>query len=136
MAYSWGLGSILSLREAGMAATVFDRYGGFGFVSKVVLDFYDRVGDSEILAPYFASSDMKVLIDHQTKFIASLMGGPASYTDEVLRRVHLNLSISDEAFDEMATILEETLEDFEFDPADVHNVIHEIKKRRHVIVTN
>ena len=91
---------------------------------------------SEILAPYFAGSDIKVLIDHQTKFIASLMGGPASYTDEVLRRVHLNLSISDEAFDEMAAILEETLEDFEFDPADIHYVMHEIKKRRHVIVTN
>lgn len=119
-----------------MAATVFDRYGGFGFVSKVVLDFYDRVSDSEILAPYFVSSDMRVLIDHQTKFIASLMGGPASYTDDVLRRVHLNLAINDEAFDEMASILEETLEDFDFAPSDISLVIHEIKKRRHVIVTN
>ncbi|HSH41905.1 MAG TPA: hypothetical protein VK973_07260 [Arenicellales bacterium] len=68
----------------GSSATIFERCGGFAKVSRIVMSFYDRVGDSEILAPYFETTDMRVLVDHQTKFVASLMGGPASYGDETL----------------------------------------------------
>ena len=67
-----------------MRQTIFERYGGFSKVSKVVMSFYDKILNSSILAPYFAKTDMKRLIDHQTKFISSLMGGPASYTSEHL----------------------------------------------------
>lgn len=118
-----------------MATTIFDKYGGFGAVSKVVLEFYERASDSDILAPYFENSDMRTLIDHQTKFIASLMGGPASYTDETIRRVHLNLAITEEAFSEMSSLLAETLEDFDFAEADVKAVIKEIVTRKSLIVT-
>ncbi len=31
---------------------------------------------------------MPKLIDHQTRFISFLMGGPASYTDEHIAHVH------------------------------------------------
>jgi hemoglobin len=117
-----------------MATPIFDKYGGFGTVSKVVLEFYDRVGDSEILAPYFANTDMRTLVDHQTKFIASLMGGPISYTDETIRRVHAHLAITEAAFEEMRSILEETLEDFDFADSDVKAVIREITVRKTLIV--
>lgn len=43
---------------------------------------------------------MRVLVDHQTKFIALMMGGPASYTDEHLKRVHAHLGIGSTAFGE------------------------------------
>lgn len=56
-------------------ATMFDRYGGFTSVSKIVMSFYDKVLDSETVGPYFEDIDMKALIDHQTKFIAQVMGG-------------------------------------------------------------
>ena len=36
-----------------MASTMFERYGGFATVSKIVSAFYDKVLDSSILAPYF-----------------------------------------------------------------------------------
>ena len=118
-----------------MASSVFEKYGGFGFVSKVVLEFYDRVAESETLAPYFSNTDMRSLVDHQTKFIAQVMGGPAAYADETLRRVHAHLNIDEDAFQAMNDLLEETLGDFDFQPQDTDSVMLEIRRRRPLIVT-
>jgi hemoglobin len=84
--------------------------------------FYDRVLDSDILAPYFEDVDMRRLIDHQT-------GGPASFTNEHLAHVHGHLGIDRAAFDEMIATMRETLEDFDMDDADVRAVIHELRVR-------
>jgi hemoglobin len=118
-----------------MKATMFDRYGGFGLVHRVVLSFYDKMLDSEIVAPYFDGVDMPALVDHQTKFISQVMGGPASYTNKVLEQVHRNLDITQEAFDEMAGILERTLEEFDFKTEDVGSIMADIKSRQPYIVT-
>jgi hemoglobin len=115
-------------------ASLFDRVGGFGTLSKIVLSFYDRVLDDDVLAPYFADVDMRRLIDHQTKFVAFLMGGPASYTDEHLRLAHARLGIDGEAFEQMAEVMRETLEDFRLADRDVDHVIAQIRARRELIV--
>ena len=106
-----------------MASSIIEKVGGFSKVRAVVSEFYDRILDSETLSPYFADTDMRSLIDHQTKFIAQVMGGPASYNDELLQRVHAPLSISKADFVEMANILRETLEDMDFDDDDIDKVI-------------
>ena len=116
-------------------SSIFDRYGGFAKVSRVVSSFYDRVLDSPVLAPYFTGIDMRRQIDHQTKFVASLMGGPASFTSEHLQRVHARLDIDDEAFDEIVDLLRETLEDFDFDESDIAIVYGEVVSYRSVIVS-
>ena len=118
-----------------MAQTAFERCGGFSTVRKVVSAFYDKILESETLQQYFANVDMRRLIDHQTKFIATVMGGPASYSDEVLRRVHAPLKISQSEFAEMAFLLRETLEDFDLDEADIDHVDSEIRKRGEAIVS-
>lgn len=117
-----------------MTDSIFNRYGGFAAISRIVSDFYDRVLDSDQLAPYFAQTDMATQIDHQTKFFASMMGGPASYSDEHLEAVHARLHISDEAFNELATILAETLEDHDFDDTDVGTVVGEVTRRKRLVV--
>ena len=113
---------------------MFERYGGFAAVSKVVMSFYDRVFDSDVLAPYFENVDMRRLIDHQTKFVSSVLGGPASYTNEALRRVHAHLDIDSVAFDEMILLFRETLEDLQFDDADVDVVVADLRSRSSYIV--
>lgn len=118
-----------------MAQTLFDRCGGFTNVSKIVLAFYDKVLDSEILADYFEDIDIRRLIDHQTKFISSLMGGPASFSNEHLQTIHRHLGIDSESFEEMAHLLEETLEDFEMEARDVDHVLGEIRCRAGFIVS-
>jgi hemoglobin len=101
----------------------------------VLSDFYSRVLDSEITSPYFDNIDMARLMDHQTKFIASVMGGPASFSDEHLQRVHAHLKIDEAAFSEIATLLRETLEDHDYDETDVGLVVREVVARRALIVS-
>ncbi|MBV9347816.1 MAG: group 1 truncated hemoglobin [Pseudolabrys sp.] len=118
-----------------MAQTVFERYGGFSTFSKVVSAFYDKILDSPVTSPYFANVDMRRLIDHQTKFVASVVGGPASYTNEHLARIHTPFKINEAAFSEMSTLLRETLEDFGVAEADIQVVLREILNRKHFVVT-
>lgn len=118
-----------------MAKTIFERYGGFAKVSRVVSAFYGSILRSPVLRPYFAGVDMGTLIDHQTRFVASLMGGPASFTNEHLARVHARLNVTDEAFDEMVRIMRETLEDHDYDESDISVVHANLVNRRSYIVT-
>lgn len=117
-----------------MAKTLFDYYGGFATVRRIVSDLYESILESEALAPYFDRVDMRSQIDHQTKFIAQLMGGPASYTDEALQRIHTPLHISSRDFDEMVALLKRALEDNDVAPADVAEVSSQIYRRKHIIV--
>lgn len=102
--------------------TLFESLGGFARVRLIVSDFYEKVLDSEILGPYFQQVDMRRLIDHQTKFISAIMGGPAAFTDEQIARAHARLDITPAAFAEMAALLRETLEDFGVPDADVERL--------------
>lgn len=118
-----------------MAQSVYDRCGGFQTVRRVVSDFYDKVLDSESLEQFFAGVEMARLIDHQTKFIAQVMGGPISITDEQLRRAHMGLGITHEDFKEVAALLQEALEDNGFSDSDVMVVVEAIVKREPMIVS-
>jgi hemoglobin len=113
-----------------------ERYGGFPTLSRIVMDFYDRVIDSDVLGPYFEDVDMRRLVDHQTKFVAWLMGGPASYTDEALRRVHAHLAIDEGAFEVMISTFTETLSDHDVDDVDIDSIEKALRARRSVVVTN
>lgn len=117
-----------------MSRSIFERYGGFSSVSRVVMGFYDKMLDSPLTNPYFANTDMRRLIDHQTKFIAAMMGGPASYTNEHLERVHAHLGITEPAFFEAMMLLRETLEDFDFQDEDIQTVVDEMQSRKNYIV--
>lgn len=113
---------------------MFERYGGFASVSRVVSAFYGKVLESPLVAPFFENTDMRVQIDHQTKFIASLMGGPASYSDGELERIHARFNISEREFSEIVELLTETLEDFDFEQADIDAVRDAITSRKSLIV--
>jgi hemoglobin len=117
-----------------MALTVYERAGGFVKVRRVVSAFYDRVLDSPLISHHFEDVAMERLIEHQTRFLSFLMGGPASYTDEHLGHVHQRQHITHAEFDEMVELLTETLEDFDFPADDVARIGHELRRREPVIV--
>ena len=50
--------------------TLFDKYGGFSTVSKIVLRLYDQILDDDDLGPFFDDVDLPKLVDHQTKFVS------------------------------------------------------------------
>ena len=116
--------------------TMYEKYGGFARISRVVMAFYDTLLDSDEVGPFFDNVDMRRLVDHQTKFIASLLGGPASYDDARLRQLHAHLKIGDSHFSEMKRVLGETLLEQGFDEADVDQVMGEIEARRKLIVAS
>lgn len=118
-----------------MAGTIFERCGGFATASRVVMDLYDRILDSDIIGDYFTDVDMPRLIDHQTKLVASIMGGPASYSDESLRQVHSHLAIDRVAFDEMARLFRETLESMGFAQDDVEALVAAVEARAPFVIT-
>jgi hemoglobin len=115
--------------------TIFERNGGFATVRKIVSTFYDYVLDDVVMAPYFTGVDMRRQIDHQSKFISAVMGGPGSFTDDHLQRVHASLGITHEAFLVLSSLLKEAMEDHGMAPSDVDEVMHEIFTREHLIVT-
>lgn len=115
--------------------TLFEKYGGFATVSKIVMSFYDKILDSERVGDYFEDVDMQNLIDHQTKFVATLMGGPATYTNDYLQRVHANHQIDDADFDETAKLMRDTLKEFGVEDDDVRIILSEIEARRSIIVS-
>lgn len=117
-----------------MSGTTFEKYGGFATISRVVMAFYETVLDSDIVGHHFDNVDMARQIDHQTKFISSLMGGPAAISDERLRVVHHNLDITDAEFEEIATLLSNAMADHGVSAQDVADVIKIIESKRDLIV--
>lgn len=118
-----------------MGVSMFERYGGFAKVSQIVSAFYDRMLTSPVTSPYFENVDMRRLIDHQTKFISTIMGGPASYSNDVLERLHEHIGVSAAAFDEAADMLRDALEEFGVENDDVRYLCQEFVSRKRYIVT-
>ncbi|MEM7236738.1 MAG: group 1 truncated hemoglobin [Pseudomonadota bacterium] len=118
-----------------MPDSLYYKYGGFASISRVVMAFYDRLLDSEEVGPFFDDVDLKKLIDHQTKFIAYLLGGPADYTGDRLAQLHGHLGIEGFHFDEMKLLLSDTLVEHGFSDEDRAAVLDQIEARRAQIVT-
>ncbi|MCB1342228.1 MAG: group 1 truncated hemoglobin [Pseudooceanicola sp.] len=114
--------------------SLFDKYGGLRALRAVILDFYDRVLDSDLIGHHFERVDMARLVDHQTRFFAMLLGGPVDFAEDRLARVHAHLRISHADFDEVAAILSRALEAAGFDDADRDTILHAVEARRRLIV--
>ena len=116
--------------------SLYDKYGGFATVNKLVQAFYVKVTESENLAPYFEGIDMQRLMDHQTKFFSGILGGPVEYTGRQLKGVHAKMSITEDAFSEVAELLEETLEDMSVENADIETIMEIVGGVKSDIVTS
>jgi hemoglobin len=103
--------------------TLYDKYGGFAAISAIVHTFYDKVLASPTLDPYFQNVDMGGMIDHQTKFLCKVLGGPDNYTGRALEAAHRRLDVTSSAFEEVATLLKQSLEEAGVEPADVATVL-------------
>ena len=114
--------------------TMFEKYGGFAAISKIVMDFYGRVLDSDEIGHFFDNVEMGRQIDHQTKFIAQVLGGPAVYTNEMLQRVHASHNIDRAAFDEVVRLLGQSLTNHGVSPDDVQQIMTEVGGKARFII--
>ena len=116
-------------------ATIYEKYGGFKTVSRVVMTFYEMALESDQIGDHFEAIDMARLIDHQTKFISSLLGGPAAFSDDRLAQVHAHLEISNADFDEMAELLAEAMSEHGMETPDIDTAVAAVEARRSIIVS-
>ena len=115
---------------------MFDKYGGFSVVSKIVLDLYERLLDDDDLGPFFDDVEFAKIVDHQTKFVSSMMGGPASYTDVQIQKLHSHLPITGENFARLATILTQVLSDHGVSDEDAAEIVGAFTQRRNLVVNS
>jgi hemoglobin len=116
-----------------MGESIYDRYG-FERISAVVHDFYGRVLRSEVTAPYFEGYDVPRIIHHQTQFLCQVMGGPTAYEGRDLFKAHHHMKISEEAFEEVADLLDETMEDHDVADADREAVMAIVSSARDQVI--
>lgn len=114
--------------------SLFEKYGGFSTVSKIVLSFYDELLDNDDIGPLFDNVDMAKQVDHQTKFISSLLGGPSSYTDAQIKQIHSHLEISDADYEETMAVLARNLSAHGVEDKDVKTVMKSLNARRNLVV--
>jgi len=117
-----------------MEQSLFEKYGGFAKVSKIVLALYNRVIEDDEIGPFFDNVDMSRIVDHQTKFVSSLLGGPASFSDDQIARMHNHLAISNEHFERLKEILFATLAEHGMEPSDIEFVVNAFDQRRNLVV--
>ncbi len=117
-----------------MEKSLYEKYGGFSTVSKIVMTLYDRLLDDDDVGPFFDDVDMPKLIDHQTKFVSSLMGGPASFTDTHIQNAHKHMTILDAHFDQLKVLIAETLTEFGVEDEDIQTVLAAFEQRRGLLI--
>ena len=117
-----------------MQETIWNRYGGYSFVAQTVRDFYDRLLVSKALAPYFDGVNMEGLIEHQIQTVGAVMGGPYDLNVEALRRAHRHLRVQQTHFDELAVILDQTLDSHGLSANDKAVLLDAVESVRSVIV--
>ncbi|MEE8058896.1 MAG: group 1 truncated hemoglobin [Pseudomonadales bacterium] len=119
-----------------MIETLFDKYGGFTTFSALVTNFYQKVLDSDQLAPYFEGVDMDSLMTHQTNFLAKALGGPDKYDGRDLVKAHARFNISLLNFQEVVELLEESLEEGGVESEDINTIISLVNNLQSQIVND
>lgn len=113
-----------------MHSSLFIKYGGFTSIHGLIENFYEKMLDSELVASYFEHSNMEALIDHQTNFISSLLGGPVSFSDQHLESVHSHLNIKEEVWIEVITLLDLALLEFGMEKPDSDMLINSLTDKK------
>lgn len=117
-----------------MEQSLFDKYGGFETIAKLVYEFYRKVLKDIELKPYFKNSNMDQLMEHQAKFLSHILGGPDEYAGRELKEAHKTLNITDEHFELVAEYLEETLDEGGVEDDDVKTIMGIVASVKNLIV--
>ncbi len=118
-----------------MSDTLYDRLGGFPAISSVVTRFYELILADDSLAPYFAGVDMGRLMDHQTKFLCGVTGGPQTYDGRDLKKAHAHMKITEKAFNSVAGHLVQALTEHDIPEADINIIVGVVGGAKGDVVT-
>lgn len=107
-------------------STLLDQIGGKDAVTAAVNRFYDKIAEDEVLAPFFADTNMDHQRRRQISFLSSLMAGTAKQADLYMRSVHRpyvqKMGLNESHFVLVAGHLDATLRELNV-PGDVHDQV-------------
>jgi hemoglobin len=89
--------------------SIYEQIGGRDAVHAAVDIFYGRVLGDRVLAPWFASVEMRRLKAHMRAFLAVALGGADVYRGRDMGAAHAGLGVTDEAFNRVVGHLVATL---------------------------
>lgn len=115
--------------------SLYDKYGGFATINSIVIKFYDNLLANDQVAHFFENIALENLIDHQTKFLCQVLGGPADYSGRELKTAHLPLKITDADFGVVATVLHQTLDEAGVESADLETIMGVVGSTKDQIVS-
>lgn len=64
-----------------MSDTWYERFGGAGFFSELVADFYAGVASDEVLRPMYPEVDLAPAAERLRLFLEQYWGGPTTYSE-------------------------------------------------------
>jgi ferredoxin-NADP reductase len=88
---------------------IYEDLGGMDAIRSVVERMYEYILADERLAPYFDESNVESLINHQSRFIAMVAGGPEYH--EHIAETHAHMNLRDEHFDAVLAYFHTALAD-------------------------
>ncbi|MEC9283729.1 MAG: group 1 truncated hemoglobin [Bdellovibrionota bacterium] len=103
--------------------SLFQKYGGFETLGKLVHEFYSKLLDDSEIKPYFDGVNLEKLMQHQVNFLGLALGGPNKYEGKDLKTAHGHLKISGEHFSIVAGYLEEVLDEAGVDEQDIDAIM-------------
>ena len=103
--------------------SIYEKYGGKETVATLVDHFYGLVLADELVAPFFAETNMKVQKQHQTNFLCLALGGPNEYTGKNMRDAHAHMKLGDDEFNAIAGHLSATLKHFNVEENDINAIL-------------
>jgi hemoglobin len=114
--------------------SIYDEIGGKAAVAAAVDGFYGRVLHDDLLAPWFAGTDMARQKTHVRAFLAAALGGPTVYAARDMRAAHRGLGVTDAAFDRVVEHLVATLTDLDVPAALIAGVGATLAPLRDLVV--
>jgi hemoglobin len=90
--------------------SIYDEIGGREGVVVAVDTFYDHVMADDVLASYFAATDMTRQKRHLRTFLAAAVGSPERYEGRDMAGAHAGLAITGDAFGRVVGHLVTTLD--------------------------
>ena len=117
-----------------MQGSLFDKYGGFTTLTKLVHEFYRKVLERPQLKAYFEGVSIEKIMEHQVNFLGLALGGPNEYQGRDLKESHAHLNIGTDDFFLVVALLEETLDEFGVEEEDINSILDIVRDTAHEII--
>ena len=94
--------------------TLFEKIGP-DRIRAIVYTFYERAFQDPMLAHFFIHTEHAHLVDMQSDFVFSMLGGPTRYRGQAIEKIHDSLLIRPSHFRRRQRILQESMHEHKLD---------------------